>query len=60
MFSRGKDGPRQNEDREEGCSGHHREVLHQADPRLRHQQEDHRGGRRHPLEAPPQQGTISR
>merc|ERR1712079_300679 len=30
-------------------------MGHQADPRLRHQQEDHRGGCRHPLEAPPQQ-----
>merc|ERR1712001_510745 len=43
------------EDCQEGGEGDHREVLHQADPRLPHQQEDHRGSGTHPLQASSQQ-----
>ena len=53
-----KNGPCQNKDRQEGISCHHREVLHEAHPRLRHQQEDHRGSGTHALKASPQQGSI--
>merc|ERR1739842_289177 len=50
-----QDGTRQDEDCQEGGEGDHGEVLHQADPRLPHQQEDHRGSGAHPLQASPQQ-----
>ena len=46
---------RAHQDREEGVSRHHREVLQPPDPGLRHQQAHLPGGGHHPVQAPAQQ-----